>query len=211
MDATGIPLTSAIKMNAFPKLRKQFAFALFLSMLAAFVPVTFGAQTNSPSVARATIPRLPKNVTELKFSEFFVTPIGPHGLTLTDKLRSLDGKRVRMLGYMVHHDDSLPGRFLLSALPVQLHSHDSSDDLPAALVVVSVPTCPDTQVPFKPGLMLLTGTLNVGAHEEADGRMSMVRLALDPPLRTSNARFTFTRKGAEQLLKRATPPRTGTP
>jgi hypothetical protein len=64
---------------------------------------------------------------------------------------------------------------------VQLHDHDSSDDLPAALVHVSVPTCRGEPVPYAPGLMLLTGTLSVGHQEETDGRLSIVRLALDPP------------------------------
>lgn len=132
------------------------------------------------------LPPLPAGVTELRFSEFFVNPIGPLGLAFTDKLLKLDGQRVRVLGYMVRRESGLPGQCLFAALPVQLHDHDSSDDLPAALVHVSVPTCRDREVPFAPGLMLLTGTLSVGHREETDGRMSVVRLALDPP--TASAR-----------------------
>jgi hypothetical protein len=30
-------------------------------------------------------------------------------------------------------------------------------------------------------MLLLTGTLNLGTREEADGRISSVRLVLDPP------------------------------
>ena len=127
------------------------------------------------------IPPLPPGVTELKFSEFFVSPVGPRGLELTAKLLSLNGKRVRMLGYMVRNERGLPGQFLFAAIPVQLHDHDSSDDLPAALVHVSVPNSLNQQVPYAPPLMLLTGTLDVGPREEADGRNSLVRLAVDPP------------------------------
>jgi hypothetical protein len=127
------------------------------------------------------LPPLPVDVTEVKFGEFFATPVGPRGLTLTSKLLGLNGKRVRMIGYMVRQETALPGTFLFTAMPVQLHDHDSSDDLPPAVVHVLVPTCRDRQVPYVPGLMLLTGTLHVGPREEADGRISLARLALDPP------------------------------
>jgi hypothetical protein len=133
------------------------------------------------SAVAQKIPPLPSGVTELKFSEFFVSPVGPRGLELTDRLLSLNGKRVRMLGYMVRNERGLPGQFLFASMPVQLHDHDSSDDLPAALVHVSVPTGVNQQVPYAPGLMLLTGTLDLGPREEADGRNSLVRLAVDPP------------------------------
>lgn len=138
------------------------------------------------------LPPLPPGTTELKFSDFFVTPVGPRGLELTDKLRGLDGKRVRLLGYMVQRENAPQGKFLFTALPVQLHEHDSefADDLPPATVHVSVPTCRDRRVPYAPGLMLLTGMLSLGPREEADGRISLVRLALDPPERGKNANGT---------------------
>ncbi len=188
-------------------MKNNFAIAIILtSLLAGCSTASTPARLETKSTtAQPTLPALPAGVTELKFSEFFATPVGPRGLTLADKLLSLDGKRVRMLGYMVHHDAALPGQFLFSALPVQLHDHDSSDDLPAAVVHVSVPTCLDKTVPFAPGLMLLTGTLAVGAREEADGRMSMFRLALDAPQAARSSRAASTRKGAEQLLVRAAP------
>jgi hypothetical protein len=137
----------------------------------------------SIQAASQTLPPLPRGVTELKFSEFFVMPVGPAGLTFTDKLLSLDGKRVRMTGYMVEQDKGGPGTFLFCALPVQLHDHDAAlaDDLPPAVVHVTVPTCRDRQVPHARGLMLLTGTLSIGPRNEPDGRVSLVHLALDPP------------------------------
>lgn len=133
--------------------------------------------------AAPNLPPLPRGVTELKFSEFFITPVGERGLTFADKLLSLQGKRVRMTGYMVEQENGLPGTFLFAALPIQLHDHDSAlaDDLPAAIVHVTVPTCHDRQVPHVRGLMMLTGTLGVGPRHEVDGRVSLVRLGLDPP------------------------------
>ncbi len=158
--------------------------------------------------AEQKLPPLPPGVTDLKFGEFFVTPIGPHGLTLSDKLRGLDQRRVRMLGYMVRQEHGLPGTFLFAAIPVQLHEHDSAlaDDLPAATVFVTVPTCLDRAVPYTPGLMLLTGTLGVGLREEADGRNSIVRLALDPPAPAKKGFFTSSGEKRAQVAAIASAP-----
>ena len=149
------------------------------------------------------LPPLPAGVTELKFSEFFVSPIGERGLTLTEKLRGLDGQRVRLLGYMVRQEEATPGKFLFAPLPVQVCEQDSefADDLPPSTVHVFVPACRDQPVPYTPTLLLLTGTLSVGNREEADGRISLVRLALDPPPRATTRKFSFTEKGATRLLR----------
>ena len=178
-----------------------------------------GARKPSASSAKTTVaakpahlPPLPAGVAELKFSDFFVTPVGARGLDLTDKLRQLDGQRVRMLGYMVHQEEPPPGTFLFSPLPAQVHEHDNglADDLPPSTVRVLVPTCREQVVPFAPGLMLLTGTLSVGNHAEADGRISIARLALDPPDRAPKSPLAASRitistppgKGAEKLMSR---------
>jgi hypothetical protein len=166
-------------------------------------------RTTEPAKAQTTLPPLPSDVTEFKFSEFFVTPIGPRGLAFTDKLLNLNSQRVRMLGYMVRQEGGLPGKFLFTAIPVQLHDHDSAlaDDLPAATVYVTVPTCLDREVPYAPGLMLLTGTLSLGHREEADGRISVVRLALDPPARGEGNTSAFTGKGAGLASSHRSPAR----
>src|SRR5687768_15034537 len=114
------------------------------------------------SRAAQELPPLPRGVTELKFSDFFANPVGPRGLELTDKLKALDGKRVRILGYMAAQDERLPGSFLLTPVPVHLHDHDSAlaDDLPATAVHVFVPGKPS--IGHTRQLLLLTGTLSVG-------------------------------------------------
>lgn len=142
------------------------------------------AVPGSPSrQAAGIIPPLPAGVSELKFSEFFVRPVGDRGLEVTEKLFKLDGKRVRILGYMVRQEAPSPGLFLLTPIPAQIHEHDNglADDLPPSMLHVSVPTLRDQPVPYVPALMLLTGTLSLGNRTEADGRISVVRLALDPP------------------------------
>lgn len=139
------------------------------------------------SRAAQELPPLPRGVTELKFSDFFVNPVGPRGLELTDKLKTLDGKRVRILGYMAAQDERLPGSFLLTPVPVHLHDHDSAlaDDLPATAVHVFVPGKPS--IGHTRQLLLLTGTLSVGNRLEPDGRVSIVRLTLDPHQRFGRA------------------------
>ena len=140
-------------------------------------------KNTSAQLAAAALPPLPAAVSELKFSDFFVQPAGPRGLTLTEKLRSLDGKRVRLLGYMVQEEKPTPGMFILSPYPAQIHDHDNAlaDALPPSVVHVSIPTDRGHPVPFSPRLLLLTGKLSVGNRTEADGRISMVRLAADAP------------------------------
>jgi hypothetical protein len=141
------------------------------------------------------LPPLPPDVTELKFKEFF-GPIGDRGLTLSPRLQSLSGKRVRIVGYMVRQDEPVRGLLLLSPLPVQLHEREYglADDLPPAIVFVSVPEARDRILPFTPGLLALTGVLSVGSREEANGRISLVRLTLDPPRPTPSRRSSAAKK-----------------
>jgi hypothetical protein len=127
------------------------------------------------------LPPLPEGVTALQFGEFFVKPVGPRGLVLTEKIRGLDGRRVRILGSMVRRDAAPPGTLLLAPYPVQLHDHEYglADDLPPATVTVVVPG-ETGELPHTPGPLLLTGRLELGSREEPDGRVSIVRLVLDP-------------------------------
>jgi len=135
------------------------------------------------SVATNALPPLPSGVTELKFSEFFRQPIGPRGLEFTDQLRSLEGRRIRILGYMVRQDKPADGCFLLSPLPMTLHEAEYGlcDDLPATTLHVLTPAEALQKTPFTPGMLLLTGRLSIGNRQESDGRTSTVRLLLDPP------------------------------
>jgi hypothetical protein len=138
----------------------------------------------APPAAALELPQLPAGVTELKFHEIFA-PVGPRGLEYSAKVKELDGKRVRMLGYMVktcRHDH---GRFLLTPFPLTLHDHEMgpADDLPPSTVFVDVPPLRRALkfVPHEPGLFLLTGTLTLGGRDEMHGRRSWVRLELERP------------------------------
>jgi hypothetical protein len=188
-------------MNEFislPIMKSKFAAVMVVMMVLAGVFAfarmrhaearTAQPQAGAESKPGPRLPSPPAGVTELKFSDFFVAPVGPRGLEFTKKLRDLDGKRVRILGYMVQQENALPGAFILSPYPAQIHDHDNAlaDSLPPAVVHVTVPTNPDKPVPFSPRLLLLTGTLSVGNKTEPDGRMSRVRLAADAPATVTN-------------------------
>jgi hypothetical protein len=127
------------------------------------------------------LPPLPPGVEELRFSDFF-KPIGAFGLEYTDRLRELEGRRVRILGYMVNTGTPRWGGFMLAPLPLTHHDREygQADDLPPATLHVVMPGRAGFP-PFTPGLMLLTGRLELGPREEVDGRVSHVRLLLDPP------------------------------
>ena len=165
---------------------KTVALALLpLAVLAGSLSVQVKSPPPGTGLKPATFefPPLPAGVSELRFCDFFVQPVGPYGLQLTETLRQLDGKKVRILGYMARQELPVPGMFLFNAIPVRLNEehYGLADDLPAATLFVSVPKDRDQVVRHRTELMLLTGTLSVGNREEADGRISTVRMALDPP------------------------------
>ena len=121
---------------------------------------------------------------DLKFAEFFTMPVGPRGLQPSAKLLALQGRQVRMLGYMARQDaaDALPGVILLTPLPVTLGDEDEryADDLPVTTVYVHLDAAPQSPaLAYVPGLLSLTGRLELGSQAEADGRRSSVRLRLD--------------------------------
>ena len=120
--------------------------------------------------------------TEIRFDEMF-NPIGPGGLEYSARLRNVEGRRVRLRGYMVAREAAPPGTFLLTPLPVQLHEteYGLADDLPPTTVLVEAPVWQGRTVPHRSGLLTVTGILQLGNREEPDGRISSVRLVLDGP------------------------------
>jgi hypothetical protein len=123
----------------------------------------------------------------IKFGDFFKLPIGPEGLEMTRRLVDLNGKKVRLVGYMVQQESAKPGFFLLTPLPAKTSEDDDSmaDDLPPSTVFVHVDPLPGSAITYRPGLLELIGTLSIGPKEETDTRVSNVRLMLDS--KTSHA------------------------
>jgi hypothetical protein len=155
------------------------AAAVLAVMFAALLALTLAA---SPAFAGPTATSTDDPV-DLRFSDFFRQPVGPRGLEIADGLRAIDGRTVRIVGYMVSREDAQAGRFQLTPRPVRMseHADGDADDLPPATVTVLLdPTQQDRIVAHQPGLVALTGRLQVGRVEGADGRVSWFRLQLDP-------------------------------
>ncbi|MFT3868672.1 MAG: hypothetical protein QM715_09245 [Nibricoccus sp.] len=143
----------------------------------------WNADTLSQELAAIkNLPAPPDDVTHLRFSDFFISPSGPRGLEYTAAIKRLDGQRVRILGFMVRQTRPAPGTVLLASYASFTHEGEYGlcDDLPPATLFVRVPKYADLAVPFTPGPLLLTGKLELGPRQETDGRISHVRLVLDP-------------------------------
>lgn len=132
------------------------------------------AAPHAPSVRRDAVP--------LQFSEFFIRPVGPRGHTPTATLVGLNGKRVSVRGFMVHEEEPYPGLFIFASLPVTIaeRADGPADSLPPATLFVHLPEAQRDEIAnYVPAELELAGTLELGAKEEAGGRISYVRLRLD--------------------------------
>lgn len=123
-----------------------------------------------------------ESIRELRFDQFYRIPVGPRGLEMTDTLRALAGQRVRIAGYVVRDDEAAAGSFILAPVKVTMaaHADGEANDLPAAHVVVMLPD-PEARVTAPTMRVALTGILHVGRREDAEGRVSWVRLQLEAP------------------------------
>ncbi len=131
---------------------------------------------------RAELPPAPAGVTELRFRDLVKLPIGPRGLEPGDGLRAHLGKRVRLVGFMVRQAEPVRGQLLLSPLPVEIGNADEglADDVPAALVEV-VLSDRSVVLPYMPGLLKISGTLETGGRVSADDpRSAFARIRPDP-------------------------------
>lgn len=153
--------------------------------------LSHGAQEKSTALPHSTPALLavrknlgapPAGVADLKFHDIFKTPVGDKGLEPSATLLKLDGKRVRMVGYMVRQQPAPKGAFLLSPLPAKISDEDEplADDLPPDVVAVEIAGAANKSIPLLPGLIQITGTLHVGAKtDEASGRISSVQIVPD--------------------------------
>ena len=157
---------------------------------------------------RKTLGPPPAGVTELKFRDLFKLPVGPKGLEPTEKLLALDGKRVRIVGYMVRQSPAPKSAFLLSPLPTALGDEDESlaDDLPPTTLAVVLDKSAhdksaDLTLPMLPGLLQITGTLHVGMQTDpATGRAMPAAITLDDA--SQRAIRTYARQLAAKSKKR---------
>ena len=171
-------------------MRSMILFALLLALS----PVRFAlAEPPKPvpvaKPAAKPLPPLPAGVTDLSFAEFFKSPVGPYGLEPTPKLTGLNGKKVRIIGFMVRREKRVAGRFILAGSAASIEDDEAGfADLPTAHLWAFLPYAKDKIVDYTPRPLLLIGTLEVGNREEKDEQtVSLVRLILDAPTKSLDA------------------------
>jgi hypothetical protein len=116
---------------------------------------------------------------DLLFSDFFTA--GASRLVPSAKLLGLNGRRVRLVGFMAEVESPLPGSFYLCPRPVVLAEEGAgTGDLPPVAVHVTVPGWEERVLPFVRRRLEVTGILDVGYREGRQGEVSWVRLTADP-------------------------------
>ena len=113
----------------------------------------------------------------LEFAEFFEPGAGLHP---SQKVRSLVGQRVRLVGFMAQLELPPTGAFYL--VPRPLHCDESGGgtaDLPPESVLVLSTASAGKVVPFLEGALELTGTFELGNAPDSEGRVAAFRLRLD--------------------------------
>lgn len=142
-----------------------------LTALAALLPLTPPVRAAAPPHAAAPVP--------LAFTDFFVPPPAP--LQLTPKIEALNGKRVKLQGYMVKMEP-MAGAFYLTQHPTFCDEEGAGTaDLPPACVLVIVRGAKNRTLGFVGRPLLVTGVLQVGAQTVTDNQISHFRLILDGP------------------------------
>lgn len=164
-------------------LLRFFLIASYLMSSVCFSLFAHATQNKNNTATITSLPPLAKDMNELSFNDFFKNPIGPRGLDPTEKLQSLNNKRVRIVGYMAQEDDPTPGFFMLAARPIKVgeKADGMADDLPAATLFVHMPSQDTNKIlTYRPGPWVLTGTLQLGNQDEvALGRISFARLVME--------------------------------
>ena len=176
---------------------KRVSTVIFLGLCTTFFANAHeqSATTSSESTSlqslqvNGALPAASKRIADLKFNELFKMPVGPRGMEPSSKLLSLESKPVRIVGYMAKQETPTPGLFILTPLPINMGDEDDkfADDMPANSIFVHLDN-PDALVIYSPGLINLTGLLSLGNVQEVDGRISYVRVHLDPVLSGLNVK-----------------------
>jgi hypothetical protein len=122
----------------------------------------------------------------VSFSEFF-----EHSAVLTPSARvlSLHGRRVRLLGFMARMEAPPRGGFYLCRTPVSAdESGAGTADLPVDSVFVVMRSARGREVPYRRGVLEVTGVLQVGTHADDDGRVTGFQVLLDGPMARKRTR-----------------------
>jgi hypothetical protein len=97
------------------------------------------------------------------------------------KATALDGKRVRIVGFMADMEEPMEGAFYLVPRPIKLdESGAGTGDLPLEGILVVVAGSEGKVLPQISGPLEGTGVLEVGNRADDHGRVSNFRLRLEP-------------------------------
>jgi hypothetical protein len=158
---------------------------LILGSLAGGIWLNTRTSSTTPPRAVSTVPvALP--ATTLQLTQLFESgsPLAPTALA-----RSLDGKRVRLVGFMADLELPPKGALYLTPRPVKCdEAGGGTADLPPETVLVLVASAPARELAHVPGPLEATGTFEVGNRTDEAGRSANFRLRLDEAPRPMSAR-----------------------
>ncbi len=157
---------------------------MLLTVMPARAAAENGPQSVTPRPIASTSTAIPAEV--LSFQEFFQTPIGPRGLALSDKTRSLQDQFVTLTGYRVKTDVPTVGWFLLAPLPNQVSPEEDGDanDLPANTVLV-------TLAPSSPSPLSLPSLPSPPSPLSHPSQKGLSVLPMPMPMNGDSARMTL--------------------
>jgi len=116
--------------------------------------------------------------TTIEFREFFEEDAGE--LRPSAKLLGLNGRRVRLVGFMAQMEQPPDGAFYICPRPVYAdESGGGTADLPVGSVRVIARSAKGKKIPFIARAIEVTGILEIGNRAEDDGTVSALRLVLD--------------------------------
>ncbi len=142
--------------------------ATFAVLLLAF------SAADAPAKAPSTEPVL------LDLARLYVA--SERGARIAPEVEALRGRRVRARGFMVRMEDPPRGAFFLTRYPVDAEEGGAgTGDLPPGALRVEVPRLRGGEVEWVPDVVEAVGTLEVGRAEDADGRVSWLRVVVDAP------------------------------
>ncbi|MFN7928907.1 MAG: hypothetical protein U0Y68_13355 [Blastocatellia bacterium] len=133
--------------------------------------------------AAAQAPRRTTTAEPLSFYEFFAPT--PNVLQPSEKLLRLQGKQVRIVGFMAQMEDAPTGAFYLCPRPIQCDESGAGvGDLPVASVLVIAPAMKGKKIPFIARALAVTGILEVGKSGDGETALAPIRLILAAPAHT---------------------------
>ena len=119
----------------------------------------------------------------IAFSQFFDPAPSRRGLKPSARLLSLEGRRVRIVGFMAQMEMPPKGGFFLCSQPVfAAEGGGGTADLPPDAVLVVVSSASGKELELVRGPIEVTGVLEIGSREDEDGRVSRIRIILEKQL-----------------------------